>query len=160
MKKVLFSLLFLTGCGFTPLYGTQNHSLLNTSVTVSPIPNQYGENMVQIIRNTLPTSKETVQNQYKLTVSPPSFSSYDKTITSDEFASTMQITANTTYQLQDLKTNKTILSEKVSAVSSYSVVVNPYATTVAKNKLQQELTDQLAEQIALDVLTKLSQENS
>jgi hypothetical protein len=116
--------------------------------------------MGRIIKNALPTTEEKVQNQYKLSVSSPSFSSYDKTITSDEFASTMQITANTSYQLQDLKTNKTILSEKVSAVSSYSVVVNPYATTVAKNKLQQELADQLAEQIALDVLTKLSQENS
>jgi hypothetical protein len=160
MKKILFSLLFLTGCGFTPLYGIQNHSLYNTSVVLTPIANQYGESMGRIIKNALPTPKEKVQNQYKLTVSSPSFSSYDKTITSDEFASTMQITANTTYQLQDLKTNKTILSEKVSAVSSYSVVVNPYATTVAKNKLQQELADQLAEQIALDVLTKLSQENS
>jgi hypothetical protein len=160
MKKILFSLLFLTGCGFTPLYGTQNHSLYNTSVVLTPIANQYGESMGRIIKNALPTPEEKVQNQYKLTVSSPSFSSYDKTITSDEFASTMQITANTTYQLQDLKTNKTILSEKISAVSSYSVVANPYATTVAKNKLQQELADQLAEQIALDVLTKLSQENS
>lgn len=160
MKKVLFSLLFLTGCGFTPLYGTQNHSLLNASVTVSPIPNQYGQNMAQIIKNALPVNQKEAQSQYKLTVSSPSFTSGDKTITSDEFASTMQVTATANYQLTDLKTQKTVLSEKISAVSSYSVVVNPYATTVAEQKIQKELADQIAEQIALDVLTKLSQENS
>ena len=72
----------------------------------------------------------------------------------------MQVTASANYQLTDLKTQKTVLSEKISAVSSYSVVVNPYATTVAEQKIQKELADQIAEQIALDVLTKLSQENS
>ncbi len=160
MKKILFSLLFITGCGFTPLYGTKNYSLHDTHLIVSPIPNKYGESMTRIIKNALPAPQNETTKQYKLTVSSPSFSSGDKTITSDEFASTIQVSAFSTYQLQNLKTQKTILSEKITAVSSYSVVSNPYATTVAENKIQQELAEQIAEQIALDVLTKLSLENS
>lgn len=159
MKKLLFSLLLLGGCGFTPLYSQHNHTLQNSYVSVEPIPNQYGFSMRQIIQNALPSNKDSALKQYQLSVQSPSFSSGDKTITSDEFASTMQVTANTSYKLKDLKTNKIILNEKISATSSYSVVINPYATTVAENTIQKELADQMAEQIALDVVTKLSQEN-
>ena len=78
--------------------------------------------------------------------------------TANEFASTMQVTGKTSYSLKNSKTEKIIYTSEVVAVSSYSVVKDPYATTVAKNHIQSELSKQLAEQIALDVLTKLSKD--
>lgn len=158
MKKLLFSLLLLTGCGFTPLYSQNNTSLQDVQITVKPIPNQYGFQMRRIIQNKLQTQNEKAVRQYYLTVEPPSFSAGDKTITSNELASTMQITGKTNYQLQDSKDGKNICSGRITAVSSYSVVRDPYATTVAKNHIQEELAKQLAEQIALDVMAQLSEE--
>ena len=158
MKKILFSLLLLTGCGFTPLYSQNDDSLKDTKIIVDPIPNQYGNQMRQIIQKALYSPSENPTNQYRLIVSSPSFDVGDRTITTDEFASTMQITGKATYQLKNLKTDKTSFTGNVAAVSSYSVVTNPYATTVAQKSIQDELSKQLAEQISLDVLAKLSQE--
>ena len=158
MKKLLFALLLLTGCGFTPLYSQNNTSLQDVQIAVKPIPNQYGFQMRRIIQNNLQTQTKSPAHEYYLTVGPPSFSTGDKTITSNELASTMQITGRTNYQLQDSKDRKNIYLGNVIAVSSYSVVKDPYATTVAKNHIQEELTKQLAEQIALDVMAQLSEE--
>lgn len=159
MKKLLLSLLLLTGCGFTPLYSQNNTYLKDAQITVDPIPNQYGNQMRQILQNSLKTNAENPKNQYRLIVKSPSFKAGDKTISADEFASTMQISGKTTYYLEDLKTKKNIYFGNLTSVGSYTVVKDPYATTVAKNHVQEELSKQLAEQIALDVLAKLSEES-
>ena len=157
MKKLLLSLLLLTGCCFVPLYSQNNTDLRETQVVVSPIPNQYGDQMRRIIQNNLFTQTENPKHQYRLTVKSPSFSMGDKTITSNEFASTMQVTGKTSYYLENTKTKKQDYSGNAVAVSSYSVVKDPYATTVAQKHIQEELAKQLAEQISLDVLSKLSE---
>ena len=159
MKKLLFSFLLLTGCGFTPLYSQNNIYLKDAQVIVDPISNQYGDVMRRIIQNELHTQSVNPSHKYRLTVKPPSFSGGDKTITANELASTMQITAQTDYRLNDSKTGKIIYSGQVLSVGSYAVVRNPYATTVAQNHTQEELAKQLAQQISLDVLTKLSGES-
>ena len=158
MKKLLFSLLLLTGCGFTPLYSQNNTYLKDSHITVDPIPNQYGDQMRQILQNSLNTNAENPKNQYRLIVTAPTFKAGDKTITADEFASTMQVTGKTSYYLKDLKTKRNIYFGNLVSVGSYMVVKDPYATTVARNHIQEELSKQLAEQVALDVLTKLSEE--
>lgn len=158
MKKLLFSFLLLTGCGFTPLY-SQNTSCLNdTQITVSPIPNQYGDQMRRILQNELRSQSENPTKQYQLIVESPSFNTGNKTITADEFASTMEASGKAKYYLKNIKTNKKIYSGNVRAVASYAVVKDPYATTVAKNHIQEELSKQLAEQIALDILANISED--
>lgn len=158
MKKLLFSILLLTGCGFTPLYSQNNSYLKNSKITVDMIQNQYGNQMRQILQNLLKTNTENPQNQYRLIVTPPTFKAGDKTITADEFASTMQVTGEASYYLENLKTKKNTYFGNVNSVSSYAVVKDPYATTVARNHIQEELSKQLAEQVALDILAKLSEE--
>lgn len=158
MKKLLFSLLFLAGCGFTPLYSQNNTFLKDDKVIVDPIPDQYGYQMKLILEKNLFSPSESPKNTYHLLVQSPTFSAGDKTITADEFASTMQVSGKAYYYLKDSKTGKIAYSNDVVVVSSYSVVKDPYATTVAKNHIQEELSKQLAEQIALDVMAKLSGE--
>ncbi len=158
MKRLFFFLLLLSGCGFSPLYSETNSYLKDTQVSVLPIPNRYGDKMRRVIEKALFTNSQSPKNKYRLFVAEPSFSSGDKTITSDEFASTMQVTAKTTYQLDNATTGKTVYKGTIQSVSSYSVVRDPYATTVAKNHIQEELAQQLAQQISLDVLAQLSKD--
>jgi len=159
MKKLLFSFLLLTSCGWTPLYSEKsNPSLQNAQIFVEEIPGLYGAKMRRILQNNFPVLNNNSLSQYRLFVFTPSFSGGDKTITNDEFASMMQVTAKTSYHLKDVKTNKVISTGNVIAVSSYAVVRNPYATTVAKNHIQEELSEQLAHQVSLDVLEKFSED--
>lgn len=162
MKKFsLFLLLLLTGCGFGPLYSEQNNPVLaNSQISVASIPNQYGDQMRRIIQNTFPSSDKEKNSKYRLVVTPPTFSSGDKTISNNEFASMMQVIAKSSYSLENIQTKKIVLTNNVEAIGSYSVVRSPYATTVAKDHIHQELSEQLAKQIALDIMAKLSQELS
>ena len=154
MKKFLLSsFLLISACGFSPLYkevATQGGSV---PVKVAPIPDQYGFSMRQIIQDKLGGASDP---QYVLNVSPPSFHTWDKTIDDKNFATMMGITGTVHYTLTENKTHKEILNSDTALTSSYSVVKDPYATTVAERKVKKELADQLAEQVSLHVLAALA----
>ena len=154
MKKFLLTIfLFLSACGFSPLYKEVTIQNGNGAVKVTPIPGQYGSVMCQIIQDKLGNNSDS---RYTLSVSSPVFSSWDQTIDNKNFATMMGITGKSSYTLVENKTNKPIVSSSTSLSSSYSVVKDPYATTVAERKVKKELAEQLAEQISLHVLGALT----
>ena len=106
MKKIFFVLLFLTGCGFSPLYQSKNINGGNVPVQVAPIPDQYGFNMHQAIQNKLGRAENT---KYLLKVDPPSFDSWDQTIDSKNFATVMGISGTVSYSLTEKASHKVIL---------------------------------------------------
>ncbi len=161
MKKYLFLFLFLSGCGFSPIYSHSSPSydlLKTTKIDIRKIPDQYGQQMYLLLKEQLPEIAVNPTRQYILEVKPPAFSGYDKTITNDEFASTIQATGTTSYTIKDAKTNKILLQKSVSATGAYLVEINPYATTVAKEKTYKELAVQLSQQIGHSVLAFITQE--
>ena len=152
MRYFLLFFLLLTGaCGFSPLYQTSTTGTTDLSVKVAPIPNQYGLGMRQILESKLGISAEPT---YLLTVSEPRFFQWDRTIDDKNFTTIMGISGTVSYQLTQGK--KTILNNTTSLTSSYSVVKDPYATTVAERKVKKELSELLAEQVSLHVLGTLS----
>ena len=154
MKKIFSAFIFLlAGCGFSPLYSNVTTDQQDVPVQVAPIPNQYGASMRQVIQGKL---GKTDTPLYTLTVSAPSFSSWDQTIDSKNFATTMGIQGSVSYQLRENSTHQVILNHSVFLNSSYSVVKDPYATVVAERKVKKELADQLAEQVSLHVLATLA----
>ena len=136
MKKILLlSFLLLSACGFSPLYKEVTSKEGNVPVKVAPIPDQYGFAMRQIIQNKLGSASDT---QYTLNVNAPTFSTWDKTIDDKNFATMMGITGTVHYTLVENKTHKEILNSNTSLTSSYTVVKDPYATTVAERKVKKE----------------------
>ena len=152
-KFVLISFLFLSACGFSPLYKEVSAKGESVPVKIAPISDQYGFSMRQVIQNKFGNPADT---QYTLTVSAPTFFSWDQTIDDKNFATMMGVTGSVSYTLTENKTHKEILNSSVSLASSYSVVKDPYATTVAERKVKKELAEQLAEQVSLHVLASLA----
>ena len=154
MKKIfLLSFLLVSACGFSPLYKEVASQEGNVPVKVAAIPDQYGFAMRQIIQNKLGEATDT---QYTLDVSAPTFSIWDQTIDDKNFATIMGITGTVHYKLTENKTHKEVLNSNTSLTNSYSVVKDPYATTVAERKVKKELAEQLAEQVSLHVLAALA----
>ena len=154
MKKILFALLFLlSACGFSPLYKEVTTEGGFVPVRVNPIPNQYGFAMRQVIQNKLGNASDS---QYTLTVSAPVFSSWDQTIDDKNFATITGVTGTVNYNLIENASHKKVLDSSTSLTSSYSVVKDPYATTIAERKVKKELSEQLAEQVSLHVLAVLA----
>ena len=158
MKKILLTaFLLVSACGFSPLYKKVATNGGNVPVKVDAIPDQYGFDMREIIQDKLGNATDF---QYTLTVSAPTFFTWDQTIDDKNFATVMGINGNVSYRLTENKTHKQILKSSTSLASSYSVVKDPYATTVAERKVKKELAEQLAEQVSLHVLSTLSGVNN
>ena len=154
MKKLfLFIVLFLSACGFSPLYKEVSTEGGSVPVQVNPIPNQYGFAMREIIQNRFGDASD---KKYILTVSSPSFSSWDQTIDNKNFATLMGISGTVHYRLVEKSTQTVLLDSSASLNSSYSVVPDPYATTIAERKSKKELAERLAEQVSLHVLGTLA----
>ena len=158
MKKILLTaLLFVSACGFSPLYKEATTEGGTVPVKVNAIPDQYGFDMRKIIQDKFGNATDY---QYTLTVSAPTFSSRDRTIDDKNFATVMGIKGSANYRLTENKTHKQILNNSTTLTSSYSVVKDPYATNVAERKAKKDLAKQLAEQISLHVLSTLSGVNN
>ena len=153
MKKLFWAFLVLTGCGFSPLYHSKTLECGNVPVFVAPIPNQYGASMRQTIQNKMGHAEKKL---YTLSVASPSFNTWDQTIDSKNFATIMGISASVSYRLTENATKKVLLDSSTSLTSSYSVVKDPYATTVAERKVKKELAEQLADKVTLHVLGTLT----
>ena len=152
-KFLLATFLFLSACGFSPLYKEIATEGGSVPVKIAPIPDQYGFSVRQVIQHKLGNA---AQPQYTLNVSAPSFSNWDQTIDDKNFATVMGVIGTVSYRLTEDKTHQEILSSSTSLTSSYSVVKDPYSTTVAERKVKKELAEQLAEQVSLHVLGTLA----
>ena len=154
MKKLLFGfLLFLGACGFSPLYQKIESESASVPVEVAPIPNQYGFMMRQVLQSKFGSSTQDI---YLLTLTAPTFLQWDQTIDDKNFTTIMGISGSVSYQLTEKNSQKILLKNSTTLASSYSVVKDPYATVVAKQKVEKELARQLAEQVSLHVLGTLS----
>ena len=154
MKKLIFVFLFfLEACGFSPLYKEVMVEGESVPVKVDPIPDEYGFLMRKIIQGKMGTTDTPL---YTLTVSAPSFHSSDQAINNQNFATVMEVRGRVSYRLVENATQKVLVNSSTSLTGSYSVVKDPYATTVAEQKVRKELVEQMSDQVSIHILGVLS----
>lgn len=148
---VLLVTIFISGCGFTPLYSTTQ----NKNVCVEPIPEHEGYIIYQQLKNRFTGIKDC---QYTLRVSTPVFKLSDAGISDHSFTTTQRINVKATYTLFN-KDKKKVLSSSAEAEGSSSIIDNPYASVVARETNEQNLLPILANSIETHVSTFLLRNN-
>lgn len=156
IKKYLsiFCLFLLVGCGFRPMYLSENDKSVMTEaslVQVTPVAGELGYLVTLSLRDRLNAS-QTDDKKYTLDVVFQDPVSFNQSIRSDNFASLENMNLTVTYQLIDKKTNKVLVSSSLNANGLYNLVKEPYATVVAKDKLYHNLAEMLADDIATHIL--------
>ena len=156
MKKKLWILglgLLLTGCGFRPLYGQREQLLTDTqTVQIEPISGEGGYGMYMTLKDKLNPQGQPTQPLYRLTVRLQAPTYQNQSIRSDNFATleTMNVVAD--YQLTRISDGKKVIATSVNANGLFNLILEPYATTVAQDKLYENVTRLLADDIATHVL--------
>ena len=155
----LFSLLLLTACGFTPVYGTQgtaNEANIVeglTQVDIAIIPNREG----QFLRNALIDRfyKNGIPDtpRYILRINPIGEQNYDFDITIESEATRRQLRLNTRMTLVDTQSKKTVLTRNLLSIASYNVLQSEFSTIVTEQAARDDALNDLARQIELQ--TKL-----
>ena len=145
--------LLLAGCGFRPLYGARDQLLAETqTVQIEPISGEGGYEFYMILKDKLNPQGLPTHPEYRLTVQLQAPIYQNQSIRSDNFATlkTMNVTAN--YQLTRLSDGKKVIATSVNANGLFNLIREPYATKVAQDKLYQNVTSLLADDIATHVL--------
>lgn len=149
--------MFVSACGFTPLYSTEGGILSKADETipeetakvfVAPIAEHSGQIMRQNLISLLSGQKKA-DKIYTLNVHNTESIIREQGYNAENIPTRITIGINSAFTLS--KDGKVLLSETASAQSSYNVLQSGYATVTAKKALQKQLLSQLSQDIALRI---------
>ena len=167
MKKfwLFFLVLFISACGFEPLYVQKKQESLwyfggefDTSISsemakikVQTIADRFG----QLLRNDLLdsfTPKGIPSTpRYRLVVDNIDKQTVQQALRDDITATRERVRYKVDYYLYDNETNKQLVRGNSLAYVSYDILGNPYSTTFAQKKIEQNAADIIANDISLRI---------
>ena len=154
-------LLILGGCGFEPLYVEKKHSNMwyyggdfDTSisqemaqVSIEPISQRFGQVMRNELLDLLTPKGAPKQPKYRLYVNLSSKNVSDQALRSDITATRKMVKYRVRYYIVE-GTEKVLSGDSIAYVS-YDILANPYSTTMAQKKGDEDAAKIIANDIAL-----------
>lgn len=160
MKKyglMLVAVLGLVGCGFRPLYLTENNKQniieQTAAVAVEPISGEGGYQMELILAEKLNPKQLNRPKKYRLEVrlGAPSYS--DKSLKDDNFATIEEMNVVAFYTLIQSDSGEKLVSASLNSSGLFNLIREPYATVVSKDQLYQNLIKVMSDEIALHIMS-------
>ena len=149
----------ISACGFRPLYWqSEEDSSRSASVLIDPISGEGGYQMGLILKEKLNPKDIQVSKEYQLSVVLGTPQYTNQSIRSDNFATLERMDIDITYKLKRLSDEKILISSSLNSSGVYNLIDSPYATTIAKDNLYENLLKAMAEDIAVHVLSYLKGE--
>lgn len=150
---LFFGFIFLSACGFTPLNTTHDTTIITDTahIAINPIPNAEGWQLKQLLVDKLNPTHLNGEKKYTLDVNlnAPTFT--DQSIQGDNFASRETVYISATYTLKEIQTNRILLTQSTSARGAYNIVLEPYATQIARNRLKTDLIRTIGDNISIRI---------
>ena len=151
---LLYFSLHLSACGFTPVYGEGVQASKPNSITsqlnnidIDIIPNREGQFLRNALIDRFYSNGLPNNAAYALKVSSINERVYDFDITQESEATRQQLRLTTTMRLLDKKTNKTLLTRDLNAISSNNVLESEFSTLVTEQNSRENALNDLARQV-------------
>jgi LPS-assembly lipoprotein len=150
--SILLTLGLLSGCGFTPMYGSagtanrhQVQSVLN-NIAIENIPNREGQYLRNRLIDRFYTGGDPVNPAYTLVLSPVNESKYSLDITKDANATRAELRVGTTMVLRDRASGAALLTRDFVSSTSYNILASQFTTRVSEDNARLNAIDALARQ--------------
>lgn len=146
----LCAVLTLTGCGFSPLYGTRDDNAVKyhfDAVFIGSIPDQEGQYLRNALIDRFYQHGRPADPQYTLEVAKVRQRRHDLDITKSSSATRAQLRLDTKITLKDNKTGEILLTRDLLAVTSYNILQSQFTTRVSQEDAERSGLDDLARQI-------------
>ncbi|MFK7839280.1 MAG: LPS assembly lipoprotein LptE [Bdellovibrionales bacterium] len=148
----LLSLIFLTACGFHPVYGVNKYTPVGaeakfTQIAITNIPNREGQFLRNRLIDTLHRNAPNEPKRYTLNINPIEERLRELDITIDSDTTRAQLTLTTTMKLTDKTTNKTLINRTLTSVASFNVLGSEFANRISEQSTRENVLDDLARQI-------------
>ncbi len=161
-KLIILSVFALSACGFSPMYRVSANETITAyteQVQINPIPNYEGYRLKTQVTDQLNPYKKQGNKKYVLAIDLKTPTYSDQSIQNDNFSSRENVFMTAVYTLTDKQTGKVLVKSSARTVGSYNILNEPYATTVSRNKLRDDLVDNLADSIALRIIAYFKSQN-
>lgn len=161
-KRFIFLMLisFVSACGFEPLYverkgdnawyfkGDFDTSISQemAKIKVMPIKDRFGQIMRNDLIDLLSPKGQPQKPKYRLFVTLKSKTERDQALRSDITATRKMVKYKVSYYMTD--NDKTLLKGDSVAYTGYDILANPYSTTIAKKKGDEDAARIIANDIS------------
>ena len=156
MKYIaVLCLLFLSACGFTPVYspsmqsGVVENSL--SAITIDTIPDRSGQMVRNYLIDRIYNSNVPASPEYRLSVSPVQETIVSIGIDKDDEASRAQVREMVMFRLIRLSDNEVVLTRAARSVSSYNILSGQFTTFVTEQDAREQALRALSENIVTDL---------
>ena len=144
--------LFISACGFHPVYGVNKYTAVGVeeylaNIQIGNIPDREGQYLRNALIDRFYRDGHPAAPRYMLNVSPVSESSRDLDVTIDSDTTRGQLTLKTNIVLIDKTTNKNILQRSLRSIASYNIISSEFANRVSEQNTRENALDDLARQI-------------
>ncbi len=160
-KYALLLVLALCGCGFEPLYVEKKHNNMwyyggafdasisqeMSQVGIEPISQRFGQMMRNELIDLLTPKGAPKTPKYRLFVNLAEKQISDQALRSDITATRKMVRYRVDYYMTE--GTKQVLRGDSIAYESYDILANPYSTTMAQKKGDQDVAKIIANDIAL-----------
>lgn len=156
--SIIMIMILLTGCGFTPLYGT--HGAAGNAgaraqmgqIYIANIADQPGQYLRNALMDRFYSQGRPGENAaYTLSVAGLQESRSELDITKTSDSTRAQLYISTTMVMSD-KTGKKLLERSLTAVTSYNILDSQFTTRVAEDAARRQALDDIARQIETHIL--------
>ena len=152
--------LFLTGCGFSPVYWQDGTDFLEKTaqVSIAPIPEYSGRILTQALKDNLNPKNIDAPKNYTLTVKINETIDKDQGVLGDKTSTRATFYLKAFYFLK--AGDKELLSSIASATSSYNILPDPYSTVTAEQAVRERLLKILANDISVQITAYFKHEEA
>ncbi len=165
MKKIYLATflctvaLSLSACGFEPVYKANSlsdsgqESVISAleQVEIGNIPDHSGQFLRNALIDRFYRNGRPENPRYQLTVAKISEATTDLDITKTSDATRGQLKLSTVMSLNDKQTGKTLLTRKLTSISSYNILGSEFTNQVTEENTRQNALNDLARQIELQI---------
>ena len=150
------ALLFLTACGFHPVYGTNKHTPIGIEtkfqqIAIDSIPNREGQYLRNALIDRLYRNGRAKNTAYTLTITPLHETQRDLDITVDSNTTRAQLRIETSIALIDATTHKPLFTRAINATASYNVLGSEFTNRVSEQSTRENILDDIARQIEMQI---------
>lgn len=165
MKKLtLIAALFITACGFHPVYGVNKYTPIGAEtkfqqISIANLPDREGQYLRNALIDRLYRDGRTTAPTYNLTLTPLRETQRNLDVTIDSDTTRAQLRIETTMQLIDTSTKETLISRTLNSTASYNVLGSEFTNRVSEQSTRENILDDLARQIEMQISLYFKQDN-
>ncbi len=149
---LILTLLFLSACGFHPVYGVNKYTSVGVedklaSIQIENIPNREGQYLRNALIDRFYRDERPESPVYTLSIDPINEGKRDLDITKNSDATRGQLKLQTAFQLKNIATGQIVLERNIQTIASYNILSSEFTNSVSEQNTRENGLEDLARQI-------------